>query len=351
LSARPAPRLGLVIPCRNEERVLSRKLKNLARVRWPAAAPGAPHVVVVVDDGSSDATAELARAASLSGAGVELRVVANAGPPGKAGAIATAVGLLQGDVELFVLTDADVVLRPEALAALVAAFAREPRLALASGAQEFVRDLAADGACRAADGGEVRPAGGLYDRWTARVRALESRAGRLFSVHGQLLAWRAELSLLPTPGIAADDLDLMLQARARGGSVRLVTDARFLEVKTPAGSARDGQALRRARAYFQALARARAPAPRDLPGRAQLALYRWLPALAPWLALAGALALLPLAYALGGVALACATAGGLALLLLLPLGRRLLWLCDVIVRASWRERREPLSDRWEMDRT
>lgn len=331
--------------------MLPRKLKNLASLRWPAAAAGAPHVVVVVDDGSTDATAELARASSAPCAGVELRVIPNAGPPGKAGAIASAVRLFEREVELIVLTDADVVLRPEALAALVEAFAREPRLSLASGAQEFVHDLAADGACRAADGGEPLPAGGVYDRWTARVRALESRAGRLFSVHGQLLAWRAELGLLPTPGIAADDLDLMLQARARGGSVRLVTGARFLEVKTPAGSARDGQALRRARAYFQALGRARGHEPRDLAGRAQLALYRWLPALAPWLALAAALALLPLSFALGGLALACATGAGLALLLLLPLGRRCLWLCDVIVRAFWRERREPLSDRWEMERT
>jgi hypothetical protein len=38
-------------------------------------------------------------------------------------------------------------------------------------------------------------------------------------------------------------------------------------------------------------------------------------------------------------------------LLLLPHGRRLLLLCGVILRARWRERREPLSDRWEMERT
>ena len=37
-----------------------------------------------------------------------------------------------------------------------------------------------------------------WDRWTARARRLESRFGALFSVHGQLLAWRAELGLLPS---------------------------------------------------------------------------------------------------------------------------------------------------------
>ena len=30
-------------------------------------------------------------------------------------------------------------------------------------------------------------------------------AGRVFSVHGQLLAWRADLGLAPTRGLAADD--------------------------------------------------------------------------------------------------------------------------------------------------
>lgn len=349
MSRPPAPRLGLVIPCRNEARVLPRKLANLARAAWPA---GALHRIVVVDDGSSDGTAELARACAVEREGLETRVVANAGAPGKAGAIASALRLLGRDTDLVVLTDADVVLRPDALTALADAFAREPSLALASGAQEFVRDLASDGSCLGADGAEPVPAGGLYDRLTARVRALESRAGRLFSVHGQLLAWRAELGLAPTPGVAADDLDLMLQARARGGRVRLVPEARFLEVKTPAGEARDGQALRRARAYFQVLGRApRAAAGSSRADRAQLGLYRTLPALAPWLLLATAFALPPLCFALGGVPLLLAASAALSVLALLPLGRRLLWLCDVIVRAWWTERREPLSDRWEMERT
>jgi len=349
VSPQPAPRLGVVIPCRNEARVLPRKLANLARAAWPA---GAPHRIVVVDDGSGDDTAETARACAVQRDGLELHVIANAGAPGKAGAIATALRFLGRDADLVVLTDADVVLRPGSLTGLAEAFAREPDLALACGAQEFVRSLADDGACLGADGGEPARAGGLYDRLTARVRALESRAGRLFSVHGQLLAWRADLGLCPAPEVAADDLDLMLQARARGGRVRLVPAARFLEVKTPAGEARDGQALRRARAYFQVLSRApRAAAGSAFADRAQLALYRSLPALAPWLLLLLALLLPALAFALGGPALLLAATAALSAFALLPLGRRLLWLCDVIVRAWWCERREPLPGRWEMERT
>ncbi|MEM7310067.1 MAG: glycosyltransferase [Planctomycetota bacterium] len=343
-------RLGVLVPCRDEERVLPRKLANLAQAEWPASDPDRPHRVAVVDDGSRDATLDAARAAAERfGAGVEACAVRNDGTPGKAGAIGAGLAAL-GDVDLVVLTDADVVVRPDALTALAAAFSAEPELAMACGAQEFVRDLAEDGTCRAEGGGEPVPAGGLYDRWTAGVRALESRLGRVFSVHGQLLAWRAELGLRPTPGVAADDIELMLQARRAGGRVRLVPRARFLEVKTPAGAARDGQAMRRARAYFQVLRRSGAPRA-GLLDRAQWWCYRTLPGLAPWLLLAVALAL-PLALGLlGGTPWLVAGAAAVAAVLLAPVGRRLVWLLDVIVRAWWRERREPLSDRWEMERT
>ena len=144
------------------------------------------------------------------------RVVANAHSPGKAGAIATGLDALAGeDVDLIVLTDADVIHRALSLLSFEHAFRTRPELGMACGLQEFVRDLRDDGSCRGAQGHDPVPASEPYDRWTAVVRQRESGRGRLFSVHGQLLAWRASLGLRPTPGIAADDLDLMFQARAQ----------------------------------------------------------------------------------------------------------------------------------------
>src|SRR5262249_48923348 len=144
--------------------------------------------------------------------------------------------------DVVVLTDADVVLGDDALLALERAFAREPRLLLASGAPVHVRTFAPDGQPlgRAAD---------VYDCATALVRRLESRCGKLVSVPGQLLAWRTAAGLAPTPGRAADDLDLCFAARARGAHVRLVPRARFYEQKTPRGPAADEQSVRRARAW------------------------------------------------------------------------------------------------------
>ncbi len=348
-------KLGVLIPCRDEAAVVERKLRNLALCAWPAERAG--HRIVIVDDGSTDGTAAIARAAAApltaDGALPRVDVIANADRPGKPGALRTGLAALAGSADLVVLSDADVVLEPDALVALLQAFEADARLAMASGSQRFVRDLAGDGSCRAADGGEPVAAGSTFDRWTARVRALESRAGVLFSVHGQLLAWRTDLGLVPALGVAADDLDLRFQVKARAREprrVERVPAARFLEIKTPAGDVAREQAMRRARAWFQALDRGHVPA-RGLLERVQAAAYRHLPrhALAlthavPVLAAGAALAWLgpwwvplPLALAIG--------------FHLSPLGRRWVALATLIAAARARERREPLAERWEMTRT
>lgn len=348
-------RLGVLVPCRNEAAVIARKLANLAALAWPA---GAAHRLVVVDDGSDDGTGERAREIldelARRGLAAAASVVANRARAGKAGAIATGLEELEGAVDLVVLTDADVVLAAPALVELEQAFRGDARLGMASGAQRFVRALPGDAA--RVDERALEPAGGRYDRWTSAVRALESRLGRLFSVHGQLLAWRADLALRPTLGVAADDLDLMLRVRARGLAVRRVPGAVFYEVKTPPGPDRGAQALRRARAYVQALARCGEPPSRDLLDRVQWAFYRRVPTAAPQLAALLALALVAAAYLttrwlgaagwLGGLACALAL---LAAAFTAP-GRDLVRLLAVIAAAVRAERRESLSDRWEMAR-
>lgn len=348
-----ALRLGLLVPCHDESAVIERKLANLAACSWP---PGR-HELIVVDDGSRDDTAQRARAAcarSFPAQGaVRARVLANSARPGKSGAIASGLAALRGEVELIVLSDADVVLRPDALLELERAFAADERLGLACGAQEFVADLAEDGRAASASGAAPVPRAGWYDRLTARVRALESRAGRLFSVHGQLAAWRAELELAPRPGIAADDLDLMIQARARGARVCLVPRAAFLERKLDARSGWERQGLRRARAFVQLVRDPGCERPLGSTwlDRVQWSCYRHLPLAAPWLALALGL-LAPLALALAGQPAAALVVLALELALLASApGRRLAHLLTVIARAQRAESRAGSSDRWEMQRT
>ena len=349
--------IGLVVPCRDEALVIERRLANLVRV---SHAGGALRRVVVVDDHSSDGTSELARAfarreaAACEAAGVAIDVLANAHAPGKCNAIRTGLAHLEAHaVALVGITDADVVCAEGALERVAAAFERDSQLGLACGEQLFVASLANDGSLRAADGGELVPAGGRYDRLTALVRRFESRRGRLFSVHGQLLVWRSSDALAPRVGVAADDIDLMYEARVRGRRVELVRGARFVEVKVPTGPDRDAQALRRARAYFDALRPAGTLA-RDAFTRVQEFCYLVLPRAAPWA--------LPLAFglaALGGAWAAASVAGpGAAVVPLLlalglavsPPGRSLLALLAVVRRAARESRRAPSTDRWEMAR-
>jgi 4,4'-diaponeurosporenoate glycosyltransferase len=107
-------RVSVVVPARDEAVRIRPLLESLA------AQTLAPHEVIVVDDGSSDGTAEVAAA---SGA----RVVRIDGPPvgwrGKPWACDLGVRAATGDV--LVLLDADVRLGPDALARLVAEHRRD----------------------------------------------------------------------------------------------------------------------------------------------------------------------------------------------------------------------------------
>jgi len=338
-----ALRLGILVPCRDEADVVGRKIANLALLRWPE---GARHRVVLVDDASADGTRERAEAIAAEKQ-LALEVVPNRNRPGKPGTVQTGIDALADDVDLVVLTDADVLLDPDALIAIERAFAADPRLAMACGTQRFVADLAEDGTL-----GPLADAAEPFDRWTARVRRLESRSGRLFSVHGQLLAWRAGLGLRPRDGIAADDLDLVLQVRARPDApkrVEIVSGAVFVERKTPAGPARRAQALRRARAYVQ-IVRADSPPAADVLSRLQTSLYRSLPLAAPELTLLAPLSAALVAGLLLGAGGLILAAVATALALTSPPGWRWVKLVLLIRAARRLESEGSLPERWEMAR-
>jgi len=117
-AALDAPRLSVLVPARNEERNLAACLESLLSQDYPAFE------VIVLDDGSADRTAEIAREIAVEG---RVRVLAGAPPPsgwiGKNWACHQLAAAASGRLLLFV--DADTRHHPRTLSDAVAALQSE----------------------------------------------------------------------------------------------------------------------------------------------------------------------------------------------------------------------------------
>lgn len=128
-----APRVSVVLPARNEAAHIAACIASLRATTWPAWE------LIVINDGSTDQTGELARQAASGDA--RIRVIdappLAAGWFGKQWACHTGMQFARGDVLLF--TDADTRHHPELIARMV--HVREQRgadLLSVSGTQEMV---------------------------------------------------------------------------------------------------------------------------------------------------------------------------------------------------------------------
>jgi polyisoprenyl-phosphate glycosyltransferase len=111
-----SPRISLAIPVYNEEAVVPELLRRTTDVL--DNLPGGPHEIVLVDDGSSDQTAELLEKATQKDA--RLVVIALSRNFGHQTALVAALDHVSGDV--VVLMDGDLQDPPEAIPLLVEAY-------------------------------------------------------------------------------------------------------------------------------------------------------------------------------------------------------------------------------------
>ncbi|EMF22199.1 hypothetical protein H114_31134 [Streptomyces gancidicus BKS 13-15] len=115
------PDVCVVVPARDEAAVLPASLPSLLAQDYPGRAE-----VVLVDDGSTDGTGDLARELARRQGGLPLRVVSpgepSAGWTGKLWAVRHGMELARArDPEYLLLTDADIAHAPDSLRRLVAA--------------------------------------------------------------------------------------------------------------------------------------------------------------------------------------------------------------------------------------
>jgi poly-beta-1,6 N-acetyl-D-glucosamine synthase len=203
VSDNPMP-VSVVLAAYNEEQVIARTLRSVLASSYPLTE------VIVVDDGSTDGTAERVRAVAKGDSRIRLIQQQNTG---KAGALNT--GLSAANSEIIVTLDADTVLTKETI-------------------ERLVRHLAADTTGRlGAVAGVVRVGNrrrNLLTRWQALEyltqigveRAAQDVMGAISIVPGACAAWR-KAAILDVGGYTevtlAEDCDLSLSLHRAGWRV------------------------------------------------------------------------------------------------------------------------------------
>jgi len=199
------PSVSLIVAAHAEEAVIEAKVANALALDYPRDRLE----LIVACDGSPDATPELARRA---GADTVLEL-----PRG--GKIRTQdAGVERARGEIVAFSDANAQWEPDALRALVAAFA-DPHVAYACGQVRFV-----------GDGGTNQE--GLYWRYEMAMRALESRLASVTAGNGAIYATRRTDYLVVDP-IMGHDLSFPFNMVKRGRRAVYAPAARATEKMVP----------------------------------------------------------------------------------------------------------------------
>jgi poly-beta-1,6-N-acetyl-D-glucosamine synthase len=191
----------ILLPVRNGERWLRAKLESLFVLRYPAELMQ----IVVISDGSTDGTDEIAR--EYAGRIEFLRTQGG----GKAVALNAGLELSRG--EILFLTDVRQPLDPDCLKHLVACFA-DPSVGVVSGELVIREGLTREEASVS-----------LYWKYEKWLRKLESRIDSVMGATGCIYAMRRELAAPLPPGTLVDDMFWPLTAFFKGYRVILEDSA------------------------------------------------------------------------------------------------------------------------------
>jgi cellulose synthase/poly-beta-1,6-N-acetylglucosamine synthase-like glycosyltransferase len=186
--AATAPTVSLIVPAYDEEEVIAAKVANALALDYPRERLQ----IVVASDGSSDATAERARAAGAD-------LVLELPPGGKVAALNAGAERASGEILAF--SDANAAWAPDALRKLVAPFA-DPKVGYVCGQVRF-----------------TDPAGdnleGAYWRYEMRVREMESALGGVTAGNGAIYAVRRD-AYIPLAPSGSHDLSFPFAFAKRG---------------------------------------------------------------------------------------------------------------------------------------
>jgi cellulose synthase/poly-beta-1,6-N-acetylglucosamine synthase-like glycosyltransferase len=182
------PRISLIVAAYDEEDVIAAKVANALALDWPRDRLEA----IVASDGSTDATAERARA---TGADLVLELPRG----GKIAAQNAAAERASGEILAF--SDANSVWAPDALRHLVEPFA-DPAVGYACGQVRFTDE----------GGGNLE---GAYWRYEMAAREMESALAGVTAGNGAIYAVRAS-AYIPLPPSGSHDLSFPFALAKRG---------------------------------------------------------------------------------------------------------------------------------------
>jgi cellulose synthase/poly-beta-1,6-N-acetylglucosamine synthase-like glycosyltransferase len=182
------PTVSLIVPAYDEEEVIAAKVADALALDYPRERLQ----IVVASDGSTDATAERARAAGAD-------LVLELPPGGKVAALNAGAERATGEILAF--SDANSAWTPDALRNLVAPFA-DPKVGYVCGQVRF----------RTAAGDNLE---GAYWRYEMRVREMESALAGVTAGNGAIYAVRRD-AYIPLAPSGSHDLSFPFAFAKRG---------------------------------------------------------------------------------------------------------------------------------------
>ena len=201
-----APSLSVIVAAYNEERCIAHKIENFLSCRYSGEAE-----MIVVSDGSSDRTAEIAE----SMAGERVRVIRQRERRGKGVAVNAGAQAARGEVLVF--TDANAMFAADALEK-VARPMRDKSIGLVTGVSRYPGETI----------------GSTYQRYEQMLKGLESRLGVVAGADGALYAIRRDLFKPLDPALINDFVHPIVASLAGAQSV-MAGDAFALEEFSAAG--------------------------------------------------------------------------------------------------------------------
>ncbi len=209
------PRVSVVIACHNEASNIEARIKNLLESDYPARLLE----IVIISDGSTDFTADIARRHASN----RVHVFAYNEQRGKATALNIGAEIASGEVIIF--ADARQWFEPDAIKELTSNFA-DARVGAVSG------ELLLDGGANATVGEGV----GLYWKYEKWIRKNESRFNSVIGATGAVYAIRRKLwQPLPKETIL-DDVYTPMQIALAGSRIVFDEKARAHDRATDSAS-------------------------------------------------------------------------------------------------------------------